>query len=211
MLMETMWQAATAIGGTAETSTGSWLRPSLTPPELRRLPQTDMGIRNRHNSKFSRRVVALALAALLAVPSLGAASTDLIHLTCFPVMSVADGKSVVNIDAEVRDTNGKVVPDGTRILFSTDLGSFRTPILTTQNGVAHATLVAGSIAGLAKITATALGLQGSSTLEYQFVSDRSFMSSAKEYIEAMGGKEERYNYEEKLLSASGPKQHAHLL
>lgn len=161
-------------------------------------------------SRCGVRQLTAALLLLISNLALGTTGTELIHLTPFPSISVADGKSIVNIDAEVRDTNGKTVPDGTRVLFGTDLGSFRNPIATTQNGIAHATLVAGSIAGIAKITANALGVQGNATLEYQFVSDRSLLSSAKEYVEIVGYKEVRYHYEDKVFSASGPKRGAFL-
>lgn len=115
---------------------------------------------------------------------------------------MADGRSTILIDAELRDANGKLVPDGTRVVFSTDLGYFKEPIVATQHGSARTTLVASSIAGVAKITASAINYQASTTLEYQFVSDRTLLSSARDYIEIIGPKDLTYAVEQKVLGAS---------
>lgn len=138
------------------------------------------------------------------------ANTGLVSLTCFPNIAVADGKSSVGVDAEVRDTNGRLAPDGTRVLFSTDLGQFRDPVVGTRGGIAHGVLVAGSIAGVATVTASAISYDAASSMKITLVADRSLLSSAKEYVEVVGSKEVRYEFEQKMLVASGSKRKAYL-
>jgi hypothetical protein len=158
-----------------------------------------------------RRLLKPALLTVaLCTVALAAANKGLVHLSSFPTIAVADGKSTISIDAEIRDTNGKLVPDGTRVIFTTDLGHFRESVVATQNGIAHTVLVAAASAGIAKVSASAMSYQATATLEYQFVGDRSLLSSAKEYIEVVGEKDVRYSYESKVLTASGPKRTAYL-
>ena len=131
------------------------------------------------------------------------AGNALIRLTSFPGISVADGRSTVTINAEVRDQNGKSVPDGTQVVFSTSLGSFRESIVPTVSGYARATLVAGSIPGTSKITASALAFNSTSTLEFEFVGDRSLLSSAKEYVEIVAGGYLMYGVDQRTIGAAG--------
>ncbi len=95
-------------------------------------------------------------------------------------------------------------------MMSTDLGSFQNPLVTTQNGAAHAKLVASSLAGMAKINASVLLYGATATLDYSFVSDASMLSKAKEYIEVDGDKIATYSYDQKLIQASGMKKNEYL-
>jgi hypothetical protein len=157
----------------------------------------------RHISAMRHLLVCVLLFGL--IQGVLASNTGVMSLTAFPSAAVADGKSSVSIDAEVRDSNGRLVPDGTRVLFSTDLGSFREPIVATQSGLAHSVLVAGSIAGTAKVTASALSYQTTSTIQFQFVADRSLLSGAKEYVEIVADKDVHYSFEDKIFVASSGK------
>jgi len=146
-------------------------------------------------------------AALLLVACFAAAGDrGLIRLESYPTVSVADARSTVTITAEVRDTAGKPVPNGTQILFSCTLGTFRQPIVTTENGYARAILKAGGIAGTARITATALAVNATSTLDIEFFSDRSLLSTAKEYIEVVTPGYLMYSMDSQLLGAAAPAQ-----
>lgn len=144
------------------------------------------------------------LAALMAV-ALCAADTALIRLTSYPTVSVADGRSTVTVSAEVRTRDGRSVPDGTQVVFTTDLGTFRDNVVRTVNGVARAILVAGGLPGTAKITARTLAFQNASTtLEMEFLSDRSQLSTAKEYIEIVAPRHLMYSTDLKIIGAADP-------
>ncbi|MBI3722097.1 MAG: hypothetical protein HY248_06040, partial [Fimbriimonas ginsengisoli] len=148
--------------------------------------------------------------ALAALGGLGAAQTAAIRVTAFPQVSVADARSTVTISAEVRDGSGRLALDGTQVLFSTTLGSFREPITTTYNGVARAVLVAGGLPGTARITATAPGLNAESITDFEFLSDRGLLASANEYVEVVAPTYLAMSLDQKILGATGPKHGAHL-
>ncbi len=106
--------------------------------------------------------------------------------------------------AEVRDPSGRAVPDGTEVLFSTTLGTFRESLVKTINGRAYATLVSGGTAGIAKITASAIGASVTpSVLEFEFVADRKMLSSALEYVEIVAPSYMHYTVDSRQISASG--------
>lgn len=131
------------------------------------------------------------------------AATATIELQSFPTMSVADGRSTITVSATIRDNDGRLVPDGTNVIFACDRGTFKDPVVTTQNGVARAVLQAGDVPGVAKITASAISYSATATLDYEFVSDRSMLSSAKEYVEMVSPTDLRYSMDRKILEASG--------
>src|SRR5438477_2879440 len=99
-----------------------------------------------------RHFRVLALAVLGCSYSLVLAD----QLNAFPSVSVADGRSTTTITADIRDSGGRPVADGTRVVFNTTLGSFRDSVATTTNGIARVILVAGTAPGVARITATPL-------------------------------------------------------
>ena len=147
-------------------------------------------------------------ALLFAIAVLSATSTAQqrnIRLSSFPSVAVADGRSQISVTAEVRESNGNLVPDGTRISFATTLGSFRDTIVTTSNGLARAILVAGNISGIAKIRASDLAGQSTpAVLEFEFVSDKSQLSSALEYVEISTKDYLEYAYDNQIVWASSP-------
>lgn len=136
------------------------------------------------------------------------AGTATIELQSFPSMSVADGRSTITVSATIRDSDGRLVPNGTQVVFSCDRATFRETVVTTLNGVARAVLQAGNVPGLAKITASAQNYQAVATLDYEFVGDRSMLSSAKEYVEMNSPTDLRYSMDLKTLEASGAEQSA---
>jgi hypothetical protein len=156
------------------------------------------------------RRVAVFLVLMLFALGFAGSNTGVIQLTSFPNAAVADGHSTINIEASVRDSNGRPVPDGTPVVLATDLGTFQTPIVLTQNGVAHARLSAPSNAGVAKITASAVVFGAVANLEVSFVSDASMLSKAKEYIEVDGDNVATYSYDQKMIMATATKKTVHL-
>jgi hypothetical protein len=135
-----------------------------------------------------------------------------IRLSTYPTYAaLSDGRTPVHVTAEVRDQNGRGIADGTRVVFDSTLGVFQEAITTTSGGTAHATLIAPSSPGIATITATALtGGASPATMTFEFVGDKSLLSSAKEYIEIVSPGYLQYAYDNRggddsyqILAAAG--------
>lgn len=153
----------------------------------------------------ARRLV-LSLLSVAVLSAFALADRAVIRLSSFPAISVADGRSTVTLSAEIRDTSGKLVADGTQVVFSSTLGNFRDPIVTTEKGFAQVVLVAGSTPGVAKITASALAYNATSTVEVEFVADRSMLSAANDYIEVVAPRYLMYSLDQRTIGAAGPEQ-----
>jgi hypothetical protein len=132
--------------------------------------------------RIALRLVSLLVLSLAFALALADSS---IRLTTFPTyLAPSDGRSTVSIKAEIRDQSGHAIIDGTRVVFTSNIGTFRENIVATSGGAAFATLIAPTAPGIANITATALSgdaSPGVATIE--FVDDRNLLNSAKEYIE----------------------------
>ncbi|MEI7575459.1 MAG: hypothetical protein WCK51_01085 [Armatimonadota bacterium] len=148
----------------------------------------------------------LALLALLVTAACSSAAIN-IRLQSYPYEIVADGRSQVNISIEARNNDGSVVPDGTKILLNTTLGSFREQVVTISGGRGQAILTAGNIPGVAKITATELNNQSNpSTLEVLFVSSKDKLATASDYISINVPSRFEYHLETRTLTGAGSKQ-----
>ena len=150
-------------------------------------------------------IVAIALAASQAV----ADSNQVRNISSFPSMSVADARSTVTVTAVIVNSKGSPVPDGTQVTFSTTLGSFRSEVATTTGGRAQAILVAGGVPGTAIITVRVPGAPPA-TYEFEFLSDRSLLSSAKEYVEIVAPGYMTYSQDDKIIGAAGANHGVHI-
>lgn len=136
----------------------------------------------------------------------GAAQLN-IRLQAFPYEAVANGRSTINISLEVRRNDGTNVPDGTQVLLTTSLGTFRESIVRTSGGRAQAVLISGSVAGKAKITASELTNQSNpSILEVRFVSSRDQLASANDFVEIIVPAGFEYQFRTRTLTGSDPKK-----
>jgi len=159
---------------------------------------------------MNRRASAVLLLSTVLVCAAAAQQRN-IRISSFPIVAIADGRSQVAITAEVRESSGVFVPDGTRISFATTLGQFRETIVTTTNGFARAILVSGNIAGIAKIRANDVsGLSTPAVLDFEFVSDKTQLSSAQEFVEVTTDDNLEYAYTPHILWASSSKQGVHI-
>lgn len=162
-------------------------------------------------SSFPMRSLKTFLALLLlAIVVAAHAETASIRLTSFPDLSVADARSTVTISLEVLTSSGRPVPDGTQVLLSTDKGTFKTQIVTTLQGRAQAVLVAPSTPGTAKIVAISQAPSGTATMEFEFLSDRSLLSSARDYVEIVAPGYMMFSLQNRVVEAAGPKQAVYL-
>jgi hypothetical protein len=147
----------------------------------------------------------LAIAAVTCISCACFAQQVQIRLSAFPTMSVADGRSTTTITAEVRDSRGNLVPDGTKVSFESTLGLFREALVSTTGGFARAVLQAGGVPGIATITVKTIDtLSQPSTIEFEFVGDRSDLSSATEYIELVSPGYMEFVPDSRIMAASAP-------
>jgi len=160
--------------------------------------------------RFSMRAILRAIGAALALglPLAALGQSGTLRLTASPSLSVADGRSTVTITAEVRDSSGEFVRDGVPVAFSSSLGSFREDTVLVYGGKARAVLVASSIPGVAKITASAVSVGAVSTLEFEFVADRSMLAAASEYAQLSAPGGVLYNVDLRTLAAAAPNRGA---
>src|SRR6266542_6139143 len=94
----------------------------------------------------------LLLLALLPLASSALGSLGSLALRATPEMVRADGQSTTVITAEVRDSGGAVVPDGTEVHFTTTSGQIDDVALTTA-GRARAKFTSDAIPGVAQVSA----------------------------------------------------------
>lgn len=145
------------------------------------------------------RLLASLLVTLLVGPALAAGS---IRLYAKPSVAVADGTSTVTIYAEVRSSDGNLVPDATTVRFTTNLGSFREVDVRTSAGTARATLQAPSSPGTARITASAPAIATINTLDIEFVANRSQLNRARQYVQVDSPESLFYTHDLRLIAAS---------
>jgi invasin-like protein len=103
------------------------------------------------------RVLLQRCGLLLALLSLTAAafgSNGSLALRATPEVVRADGHSTTTITAEVRDSGGGIVPDGTPVHFTTTTGQIDA-VAPTVGGRARATFTSDALAGVAQVSAFA--------------------------------------------------------
>jgi len=145
------------------------------------------------------RLFASLLIALLVGPAVAAGS---IRLYAKPSVAIADGTSTVTVYAEVRSSDGHLVPDGTSVRFTTNLGSFREVDVRTSAGTARATLQAPATPGVAKVTASAPAIATINTLDVEFVANRNQLNRAQQFVQVDSPQSLFYTYDLKLIAAS---------
>ncbi|MBL7199273.1 MAG: DUF11 domain-containing protein [Anaerolineae bacterium] len=93
-----------------------------------------------------------------------------VSLSAWPTEITADGTSVSQIRATVLDQAGNPMPDGTEVIFATDLGTLggsTTIRATTLGGVAETVLTASTLIGQATLTATAGTVSKQTVVRFQ--------------------------------------------
>lgn len=95
------------------------------------------------------------------------------------------------------------MPDGTQVIFDTNLGTIREKVVTTRSGLAQATIVSSSLPGVARVRASAFRFNAVGEIEVEFVADRSLLSTAREFIEVVGKDTLQYSVEDRILEATG--------
>ncbi|NLH98191.1 MAG: hypothetical protein GX446_01720 [Chthonomonadales bacterium] len=116
--------------------------------------------------RFSVRAISLLRFARSTLVLLGiagvcrAAGPPTITMTSSRFAALSDGRDSVEIIAEVRDGSGRFVPDGTAVVFTTNLGIFAregpSATVRTRSGSARVTMTSQS-KGTATVSATVAG------------------------------------------------------
>src|SRR2546423_515695 len=107
---------------------------------------------------MSKATPLFFLAALFALTPLALANgLPTVKLTASRTAVLNDGRDATELMAEVRDTSGRPVPDGTQVIFYTNLGTFaENQTVQTRAGTARIRLTS-SQKGTALITAQSQG------------------------------------------------------
>lgn len=149
--------------------------------------------------KFGTTVAVLSLLTAVAFAGNGTA-----QLSFYPAIAVADARTQITVTCEVRDLTGRVVPDGTQVLFSTTLGLFTEPLVKTTAGIARAVLTASQQPGFARITASVQSVATNVSIDYEFVKDRAELNNLQDFIEIRANKKINYAMSPRIISAAAP-------
>ncbi len=96
------------------------------------------------------------------------AGTPTITLSSAPSLAEANGRSLITITAEVRDSDGSLIRVPTTVRFTASLGSID-PSIVTSGGVARASLRSGVVPGISTVTALVEGQPAISRIQVEFV------------------------------------------
>lgn len=152
------------------------------------------------------RIRPLLIALLFATccitaPVSAGRSVGSIELSANPDAIAADGKSTTTIIAEVRDRDGKFVPDGTEVHFTASLGVIE-DVGATSAGVARVKLVSSDIPGSCIVTAAWAEGQAAARITVEF-GERAPSPRGPEYIEVAADEYLAYSADYKVIEALG--------
>ena len=130
-----------------------------------------------------------------------------VKLTASRTAVLNDGRDATELIAEIRDSNGRLVPDGTQITFHTNLGTFaENPTVQTRAGSARIRLTSPQ-KGTALITAQTSGAYagGVQKIEIVFTDDPSQTFQGNNYIVIDSNDSLLYAAVERVIEATGKK------
>ncbi len=160
----------------------------------------------RNSPYYAATLGGLAsLSCLLAPTTARAQGLATVRLTAAPFTIKADGRSTTVITAEVRDGEGRVVPDGTQVRFAVTAGRLDNTLATTQNGVARVVLTSGDLPAAALITAN-LETGGRATpaqITVVFSNDADAAEIGPQWVRVSGGQYTGYAADKGIVQANG--------
>lgn len=153
------------------------------------------------------RVNTLIATCILLVSSFSTApaadrGVGSIELSANPNVIAPDGKTTATITAEVRDRDGKLVPDGTEVRFTASLGIIE-ETGTTFAGVARVNLVSADIPGTSIVTASWVEGQAVAQSTVEFADVDVSVTRGPEYISVDADEYLAYSIDYKVLEALG--------
>jgi invasin-like protein len=148
--------------------------------------------------RFHLQQCGLLLACLFLTDAVFG-STGSLSLQATPQVVRADGHSTTTITAEVRDSGGGIVPDGTPVHFTTTVGQIDA-VVPTVAGRARATFTSDAIAGVAQVSAFAGA--SSATISVRMAEDPSALTPRSRVL-SLHGKYVAYSESRGVLEAIG--------
>lgn len=124
-----------------------------------------------------------------------------IYLRAHPPAIVADGKSETTVSAEVHDPSGKLVPDGTRVDFTSSIGTIERSTRTIS-GVARARLQSTTAIGTAMVSAVVENGNAVGQLRVDFLEQGTEMFS-ESFITISSKKYLGYDTVERVIDSAG--------
>jgi hypothetical protein len=153
----------------------------------------------------ARTVIRVLSIALVALAPTIAFAIPTIRLTPSRSVLLSDGRDSTQICTEVRDTSGRLVPDGTTVNFNTSLGAFQragtSASATTQAGTARV-LLTSPTKGTAVVTAASAG-GGFERIEITFTDDPTETFEGNSYAVVTGDSSLIYGPGAKQIEAVG--------
>ncbi|MCS7065713.1 MAG: Ig-like domain-containing protein, partial [Fimbriimonadales bacterium] len=146
--------------------------------------------------------------SLTALSMLAYGGSGTIRLTAYPTAVVADGSAQITLTVEVRTAQGKPLPDGAQVAFSTTLGTLREAVVSTEGGAARTTLIASQLPGVATVTATVLGQKLVGQTQVLMVRDASELRAAADYVQVVARDYLAYANEQRIVAATGKQKGA---
>lgn len=145
---------------------------------------------------------AIACLLILAAPGVPASSVATIVLRASRIAVLNDGRDYTEIIAEVRDSGGRFVPDGTAVTFNTNLGQFTgSTTVGTRAGTARIRLTSQQ-KGTATVTA-ATGGGGFQKTDILFTDDPTETYQGNAYVAVQATGSVLYSAGHRIIEASG--------
>lgn len=146
-------------------------------------------------------LIIISLLILLAYPLQADVKNYSMVLRAHPQAIVADGHSSTNISAEVYDSSGKPVADGTNVDFTTSLGTIDRNA-STEGGVARVRLESANTIGTANISAVVTSGNAVAQLRVDFLAPGTEIFN-ESFITVESNSYLGYDTEHKLVDSAG--------
>lgn len=150
------------------------------------------------------RTVSILLVLVLLALSVGLDAAPVrftMFLKAHPQAIVADGRSETTISADVRDSNGNPVADGTTVDFTSSLGTIERSA-HTMGGVANVRLQSSAVVGTAMLSAVVENGNAVAQLRVDFLEPGTEMFNDS-FIAISSKKHLGYDVNEKIVDSAG--------
>lgn len=150
------------------------------------------------------RAISILLAAVLLTISVGLEAAPMrfaMFLKAHPQAIVADGRSETTISADVHGPDGKPVPDGTVVDFTSSIGTIERSARTTA-GVARVRLQSPAVVGTAMVSAVVENGNAVAQLRVDFLEPGTEMFTDS-FINISSKKHLGYDVNERIVDSAG--------
>lgn len=160
--------------------------------------------RNTRSPHNLRNSVWIVLAAMTVAATPARAAVQTVRLSASRLTVLNDGRDYTEIIAEIRDSGGNLVPDGTQVNFTTNLGVFgSSSSAPTRAGAARIRLTSPQ-KGVATVQATVVG--ATERLDIQFTDDPEATFQGNGYVAIQSDDALLYSASDRIVEAAGKKR-----